>query len=284
MLAPSELGLGNPDGALTSEILQSFLLVERDSERVSFPPRYLLIYLIGSEPKVDVTGRRPLRTRQLIGESEMHAIQNAIEMGGFWMWPIVAMSVLVLAVTLERAYMLIFRFYINADQFMQQIRKFVLAGNIDRAIKLCNQTPKAALPQIIKAGLMRANKGEVAIANALEEANLSVMPQVRKRTNSLLVFANVVTLIGLLGTIVGLIQSFGGLATADESSRQEVLSAGISVAMYTTAAALIVAIPALLIHLVLARITTTIIEEVDHYSVMLEDLLVTQVRGGASNE
>jgi len=166
---------------------------------------------------------------------------------------------------------------------MQQIRKFILAGNIDRAIKLCNQSPKAALPQIIKAGLMRANKGEVAIANAIEEATLEVMPAVRKRTNALLVFANVATLLGLLGTIVGLIAAFGGLATADESSRQEVLSSGISIAMYTTAFGLIVAIPSLIIHLGLSRITTTIAEEVDHYSVMLEDLLVTQVRG-SSNE
>lgn len=213
----------------------------------------------------------------------MNAIKGAMEMGGFWMWPILLMSVVVLAISIERAFMLIFRYYINADQFMQQIRKFILAGNIDRAIKLCNQSPKAALPQIIKAGLMRANKGEVAIANAIEEATLEVMPAVRKRTNALLVFANVATLLGLLGTIVGLIAAFGGLATADESSRQEVLSSGISIAMYTTAFGLIVAIPSLIIHLGLSRITTTIAEEVDHYSVMLEDLLVTQVRG-SSNE
>lgn len=213
----------------------------------------------------------------------MHAIKEAIDAGGFWMWPIILVSVVVLAIALERLYMLVFRFYINADAFMEQIRKFVLAGNIDRAIKLCNQSPKAALPQIVKAGLMRANKGEVAIANAIEEATLQVMPEVRKRTNALLTLANVVTLLGLLGTIVGLISSFSGLATADESSRQQVLSAGISVAMYTTAGGLIVAIPALVIHMGLARLTTTIAEDVDHYSVMLEDLLVTQVRGAAND-
>lgn len=209
----------------------------------------------------------------------MSGISSAMDQGGLWMWPILVMSVIVLAVAGERFYMLFFQYNINADEFMQQIRKFVLAGNIDRAIKLCNQSPKAALPQIIKAGLMRANKGEVAISNAIEEATLEVMPRVRVRTNSLLVFANVATLLGLLGTIVGLIQSFGGLATADESSRQSVLSSGISVAMFTTAFGLIVAIPALMIHLLLSRITTSIVEEVDHYSIMLEDLLVTQSRG-----
>lgn len=212
----------------------------------------------------------------------MSGIKEAMEAGGFWMWPILLISVVVVAVTLERMFMLLGRYSINADEFMKEIRKFVLAGNVDRAIKLCNQTPNAALPQVVKAGLLRANKGEVAIANAIEEATLEVMPQVRARTNSLLVFANVATLLGLLGTIVGLIAAFGGLATASEADRQEVLSSGISIAMYTTAAGLIVAIPSLVIHMFLARVTTTISENVDHYSVMLEDLLVTQARG--SNE
>lgn len=212
----------------------------------------------------------------------MSGIKEAMEAGGFWMWPILLISVVVVAVTLERMYMLLVRYSINADEFMKEIRKFVLAGNVDRAIKLCNQTPNAALPQVVKAGLLRANKGEVAIANAIEEATLEVMPQVRTRTNSLLVFANVATLLGLLGTIVGLIAAFGGLATASEADRQEVLSSGISIAMYTTASGLIVAIPTLIIHMFLARVTTTISENVDHYSVMLEDLLVTQARG--SNE
>lgn len=212
----------------------------------------------------------------------MSGIKEALEAGGFWMWPILLISVVVFAVTLERMYMLLGRYSINADEFMKEIRKFVLAGNVDRAIKLCNQTPNAALPQVVKAGLLRANKGEVAIANAIEEATLEVMPQVRARTNSLLVFANVATLLGLLGTIIGLIAAFGGLATASEADRQEVLSSGISIAMYTTASGLIVAIPTLVIHMFLARVTTTISENVDHYSVMLEDLLVTQARG--SNE
>ncbi len=208
----------------------------------------------------------------------MNALKDAMTQGGFWMWPILVISVIVLAVALERTYMLLVKYSNNADEFMKEIRKFVLAGNIDRAIKLCNQEPNAALPRIVKAGLLRANKGEVAISNAIDEATLEVMPAVRARTGSLLVYANLATLLGLLGTIVGLIRAFSGLATADESSRQAVLSSGISMAMYTTAFGLIVAIPTLLIQMGLARVTTSIGENVDHYSVMLEDLLVTQVR------
>lgn len=214
----------------------------------------------------------------------MGGIKQAFEQGGGWMFPILVVSAIVVAIALERFYMLFFRYNINADEFMGQVRKFVLAGHTDRAIKLCNAAPNAALPRVVKAGLLRANKGEVAIQNAIEEAALEVLPQVRQRTNALLVLANVATLLGLLGTIIGLIQAFAGLATAEESDRQNVLAAGISIAMYTTAFGLTVAIPTLLIHLFLSRLTTSITEEVEHYSVMLEDLLVTQSRGGAAAE
>ena len=214
----------------------------------------------------------------------MGAISQAFQSGGGWMIPILVVSVFAVAIVIERFYVLFFRYNINADEFMQQIRKFVLAGNVDRAIKLCNASPNAALPRVVKAGLMRANKGEVAIQNAIEEATLEVMPAVRARTGSLLVMANIATLLGLLGTIIGLIQAFAGLANAPEEERQNVLAAGISVAMYTTAFGLVVAIPTMLAHLFLSRLTVRIGEEVDHYSVMLEDLLVVQGRGGAADQ
>lgn len=209
----------------------------------------------------------------------MGGIAKAIELSGVWMWPIIAMSAVVFAVMIERFYTLFFRYNINAEQFMAAIRKHVLAGNIAAAIKLCNATPNAILPQVIKAGLVRANQGEVAISNAIEEAQLQLLPQVRVRTNALAALANIVTLIGLMGTVIGMIKSFGGLATADEANRQTVLTSGISIAMYTTAGALMVAIPALLAHLALSGLTNRILDDVEHYSVMLEDLLVTQVRG-----
>ena len=73
---------------------------------------------------------------------------------------------------------------------------------------------KCALPRVIKAGLTRANKGETEILSAIEEATLEVVPEITKRTPSLQAVANVATLLGLLGTIVGLIQAFDAVATA----------------------------------------------------------------------
>ena len=147
----------------------------------------------------------------------MDYIKNAFSgQGAIWMWLIILPSVAAVALIIERTIFLLFRFNINATQFWAQIQKLVMANNIDRAIKLCNAAPNAALARVLKAGLMRANKGEIEISNALSEAQLEVVPQVMKRTSSLPPVASIATLMGLLGTIVGLILAFAaGAAVAD---------------------------------------------------------------------
>lgn len=199
--------------------------------------------------------------------------------GAIWMWLIILPSVASLATLIERAIFLLFRFNINAAQFWAQIQKLVMANNIDRAIKLCNAAPNAALPRVLKAGLMRANKGEVEISNAIEEASLEVVPMVTKRTPMLPSIASIATLMGLLGTIIGLIQAFGASQVASQEERSTLLMQGIAVAMNTTAFGLIVAIPTLAGFLVLSGVTKKILEEIDQYSVKLENLLVARARG-----
>jgi len=167
---------------------------------------------------------------------------------------------------------------------MAQIQKLVMANNIDRAIKLCNAAPSAALAKVMKAGLTRANKGEVEIQNAVEEATLEVLPNIQKRTNSLQAIANVATLMGLLGTIIGMIKAFHDLGTVSADKRQEALGKSISLAMNTTAFGLIVAIPCMLAHLFLSNVTKKIIDEIDQYSVKLENLLISRGRSGAATE
>ncbi|MFW5878340.1 MAG: MotA/TolQ/ExbB proton channel family protein, partial [Myxococcota bacterium] len=153
--------------------------------------------------------------------------------GGPWMYPIAAMSVIAIAIIFERAFVLFRRYNINGNAFMAQIQKLVMANNIDRAIKLCNAAPAAALPKVIKAGLTRANKGEIEIQNAVEEATLEVIPSIQKRTNSLQAVANLATLMGLLGTIIGLIQAFSALEAAAPDQRAAMLTQSISIAMNT---------------------------------------------------
>ena len=115
----------------------------------------------------------------------MDAIAKAMSEGGIWMYIILAASILGIGIMIERFIFLFFKYNINANQFMAQIQKLVMSNNIDRAIKLCNLAPSAALPKVIKAGLTRANKGEIEIQNSVEEATLEVVPMITKRTSML---------------------------------------------------------------------------------------------------
>lgn len=201
--------------------------------------------------------------------------------GGPWMIPIAFVSFIALAIAVERIIFLFFKYNINGAAFMAQIQKLVMANNIDRAIKLCNAAPNAALPRIVKAGLTRANKGEIEIQNAVEEGVLEVVPLLQKRTGSLATLASLATLLGLLGTVMGLIGAFEVVAEAPADQKSALLTKYISVAMGTTAFGLMVAIPAIFLHLVLSGITKKIIDEIDMYSVKLENLLITRGKSGA---
>lgn len=214
----------------------------------------------------------------------MGTIQQAFKDGGNWMIPILIISFFALGVIIERFIFLVTRYNMDAKAFMADVQKLVMAGSVDRAIKLCGVKSAAALPRVVKAGLTRANKGETAIANAIEEATLEVIPMVTRRTNSLLALANIATLLGLLGTIVGLIDVFATLESAAPEDRQRLLARGISLAMNTTAFGLVVAIPTMGAHLFLSGVQKKIVEEIEQYSVRLQNLLVAHAKGKAVAE
>ena len=211
----------------------------------------------------------------------MAFLDSLIEMkdGGVWMIPILVVAVFALAIAFERLFYILFRANINATAFMAQIQKLIMANNIDRAIKLCNAEPHAALPRVVKAGLTRANRTEKEIENAIDEAILEVGPKVNKRTSYLAMLANVATLLGLLGTIWGLIEAFKAVATAPPEMKQTLLAGGISIAMYTTAGGLMVAIPILLIHAIVLNRSNKILDDVDHYGLKVVNLLAARRRG-----
>ena len=212
----------------------------------------------------------------------MQGIAKAFSEGGLWMYAIIIPSVFVVGIVIERFIFLFFKFNINGNAFMQQIMKLVMANNIDRAIKLCNAAPSAALARGVKAGLIKANKGELEISNSIEEASLEVVPQVQKRTLMLTQLANIATLMGLLGTIVGLIQAFAALEQAQPEQKAALLARGIAVAMNTTAFGLIVAIPSLAFYLIFAALTKKITDDIDLYSLKLENLLIARIRAGGT--
>ena len=209
----------------------------------------------------------------------MQVISEFFTKGGFWMWPILFMSVVGLAVIVERFAFLFLKHNIDGVEFMKQIQRFVQGGNVDGAIKFCNQKP-TALSMVVKEGLTHAHRSPSEIQNAIEEASLQVTPEITKRGTLLQNIANIATLLGLLGTILGLIDAFSALATITDPEQQtKMLTNGISVAMNTTAFGLMVAIPCLLSHVMLSSITKKILDEIEHNSVKIENLLVTRLQG-----
>jgi len=204
---------------------------------------------------------------------------DAIDKGGPFMWGIVIAAVFAMAIGCERLYYILFRANINGTAFMAQVQKLIMANNLDRAIKLCNNEPNAALPFVLKAGLMRANRSEAEIQNAVDEAVLEVFPQLNKRTPFLPMLANVATLTGLLGTIQGLIIAFEAVASVSAEAKSQLLAAGISRAMYTTASGLVVAIPTLVLHAVVAARKTKVMDEIDQYALKCVNLLGARRRG-----
>ena len=204
--------------------------------------------------------------------------------GGFFMWPILAVLVFAMAIAFERLFYIVFRANINSTAFMAQIQKLIMANNIDRAIKLCNAEPHAALPRVVKAGLMRANRTEKEIENAVEEATLEVSPLINKRTPYLAMLANVATLIGLLGTIMGLVLAFQAVAKASAETKQVLLAQGISVAMYTTAGGLMAAIPTLMLHSFIVNQSNKVLDDVDQYGLKTVNLLVARRKGNLKED
>lgn len=200
----------------------------------------------------------------------------AIQHGGFAMYLIGLSMVFSISFIVERFYRLFLKLNISGPSFMMEIQKYVLANDLDGAIRVCNGAKDAALAKVLKSGLMRASRSEEQIQNALDAASLEVIPVLEKNLPYLAMLANVATLLGLLGTISGLIKSFAAVAMADPAQRQAILSAGISEAMFATASGLIVAIVTMVAHSFLSAKASRMLSEIDEYSVKLLDLLTTR--------
>jgi biopolymer transport protein ExbB len=193
--------------------------------------------------------------------------------GGPFMFVNVATSAVAVAIILERLLVLAFRLNLNAPPFMSQVQKLILSGNVDRAVKLCDAAPNAALSKVMRAGLTRANRGDHEVARSLEEAVLEATPAISKRIASLWSLANIATLVGLIGTITGLIGTFKSLGAASPEMKQLMLSKGISEAMNNTAFGLTIAVVCIVAHLMLTSKAKQMIEEIEYNALRLENML-----------
>jgi biopolymer transport protein ExbB len=187
--------------------------------------------------------------------------------GGVFMYPIVVVLALGLAIAAER-WLYLTAVTVKNRTVWRKIMPYLKAGNFAGAAQVTGSS-KAAIAQIMTYALnrVRVSRQREDVEHAMEESLMEVMPQLQKRTHYLATFANIATLLGLLGTIIGLINAFTVVSNANPAEKADLLSASISVAMNTTAFGLMVAIPLILVHTILQAKTTLIVDSLETASV-----------------
>jgi len=197
--------------------------------------------------------------------------QEMISKGGVFIWFILAALVIGIAVVLERIITLS-RARVNTRQFMAKVIGSLRQGSPEDAIEICQRT-RGPIAAIIHAGLLRAGKGPEAVEKAIESAGTIEMSLLQRGLIVLASIANVAPLLGFLGTVSGMIAAFNAIAAAEQVSAK-LVATGISEALITTAAGLVVAIPMQLSNnFFISRIDRFVLE-MEEASVELVDTLV----------
>jgi len=187
--------------------------------------------------------------------------------GGMFMYPIVIVFALGVAIAIERWVYLTLS-SANNRRVWSKLVPVLQSGNYSQALAMISKS-KTAVGHVMLYGLNRIKnaKRRDDIEKAMEESLMEVLPRLEKRTHYLATFANIATLLGLLGTIIGLIKAFTAVSAANPAEKADLLSASISVAMNTTAFGLMVAIPLLLVHALLQTKTTELVDSLEMASV-----------------
>ena len=182
---------------------------------------------------------------------------------GAFLYPSLLMMALGLAIAIER---FVFLRKARADnrRLWDQVLPLLQGGKF-REVASVTANSDSAIGKIVNNGLVRMQtaRRREDIDNAMEEGMMEIVPRLEKRTHYIATFANTITLVGLLGTIIGLIKGFTAVAQVNPAEKAELLSASISVAMNNTAFALMVAIPFLLIHAFLQARASEIVDSLE---------------------
>ncbi len=183
--------------------------------------------------------------------------------GGPFMYPILLVMAIGLTITIER-YIYLSAAKSKNRKVLSQIMPMLQKGEMNSVIQL-TKSSNATVSKILAQGLnnFKNARRRDDIEASMEESIMEAIPRLEKRTHYLAMFANISTLLGLLGTILGLIKAFTAVSQVDPSMKAEILSTSISVAMNTTAFGLIVAIPLLIFYTLLQTKTTEIIDSLE---------------------
>lgn len=182
------------------------------------------------------------------------------QQGGAFMYPIALVAVLGIAIAIER-WLFLSRLERENARLWREVQPLLGSGDFEGATRAVDGS-ETAIGRILGNGLAQARidqrRSELEVAT--EEGLMEVLPALEKRTHYLATFSNMSTLLGLLGTVIGLIGAFAALGEADPGEKADLLSAGISEAMNCTAFGLMVAIPTLIVHAWLQSKTTELID------------------------
>jgi len=203
----------------------------------------------------------------------LYAVLGFFQSGGPFMYPILLVLAIGAAIAIERYIYLTFVRTRNKG-IWKRVLPLLEGGKYDSAREAVMHSD-AAVSRILGYGLNRAEHGGNGdeVQMAMEEGLLEVVPRLEKRTHYLATLANIATLLGLLGTIIGLTEAFSTVAAADPADKANLLSASISIAMNTTAFGLMVAIPLLLIHAVMQTKTSELVDTLEMVTVRLSNLI-----------
>ena len=197
----------------------------------------------------------------------IYSIVAFFQKGGLFMYPILLVFSVGMAIAVERWVQLTRTRNQNRKMWLQ-LQPVLVQGEFDKARDIVNDD-RSTISQMLSMGLARqgAVRRREDIEIAMEESMMEIIPQLEKRTPYVALLSNIATLLGLLGTIMGLIEAFTAVANANPAEKADLLSASISVAMNTTAFGLMAAIPLLLIHAKLTSTTGQIVDSLEMASV-----------------
>jgi len=190
------------------------------------------------------------------------------EEGGLVMWFILATSAFGFAIAFERYRVLSSALNVKKDELLNHVNSFILQGNIEKAIALTSQN-RSPISNIVRAGLVAVmnGKSEEEIQTAMDAVALREIPRIERRIPLLSLFSNTATLLGLLGTVSGMILAFKSVATKAMAEKAAFLSAAISEAMNATAFGLLVAIPLLILFGWFSSLAQDVVDDIHEASV-----------------
>ena len=216
----------------------------------------------------------------LFSVSSLSAAVNVVDMfinGGTFMYIISFLLVVMIILAIIKYWQLSIKEKLNTQQFYLKLKGYIKNNQIEEAIRICAQFKNTTIGFIFWSGLLGMNDGIKSgkkgldlkdhVQNSFDEAGLQAIPRVEGGLFWFDIIAQISTLLGLLGTIFGLVMAFDSLANAPEADKSRLLTEGISMAMGTTAYGLMVAIPTMLIKGGLQARADKIVNDIDEFSV-----------------